>query len=65
MNESKLAATRIERILKSEPNYLPESQVDVYAVRDILTDIIHFCNKVGIDFDDRVDAAKEVAFMEI
>ncbi len=31
------------------------------AVRDILTDLVHFCKDHGLDFDERVQAAKEVS----
>lgn len=34
------------------------------AIRDLLTEVAHICHERGIDFDDRVDAAAEVAAEE-
>lgn len=34
------------------------------AIRDVLTEIAHLCRESGIDFDERVDAAAEVAHTE-
>lgn len=31
------------------------------AVRDLLTEIVHYCRKHGIEFEDRVSAALDVA----
>ena len=30
------------------------------AVRDILTDLMHFCEQEGLDFDERLEMAREV-----
>ena len=35
------------------------------AVRDILTDLLHFCAKHKIDFDQRLEVAKEVFDIEV
>lgn len=31
------------------------------AIRDVLTEIAHLCRESDIDFDERVDAAAEIA----
>jgi hypothetical protein len=38
---------------------------DKSAVRDILTDLLHFCNKHNIDFNERLLGANEVFDQEI
>ena len=30
------------------------------AIRDILTDMMHICKEQGIDFDERLESAREV-----
>ena len=35
------------------------------AIRDLLTEVAHVCHERAIDFDERVDAAAEVAAQEL
>jgi len=35
------------------------------AIRDLLTEVAHVCRERGIDFDERVDAAAEIAASEV
>ena len=35
------------------------------AIRDVLTEVAHVCHRHDIDFDERVDAAAEVAAEEM
>lgn len=35
------------------------------AVRDILTDLLHYCEKHDIDLDERLESAKEVFQQEL
>lgn len=35
------------------------------AIRDILTELVHCCRERGLSFDERVEAAQEVADEEL
>lgn len=35
------------------------------AIRDLLTEVAHVCHEKGIDFDERVDSAAEIAAEEV
>ncbi len=51
---------------KMIPEFAADAGTDIRgAVRDMLTDIIHYCRANGLDPKDRFDAAYEVAEEEM
>lgn len=49
---SEQAARRIRELISTHHDYLPASGVDAFAIRDLLTDIRHFCDHVTLSFHE-------------
>ena len=47
-------AEKISRILGLKGN---DTDTEYYRVADVLTDLRHYCDKMGVDFDDEADMA--------
>lgn len=53
----------IQELIKFARNHNKCS--DKGAIRDILTDMMHICREQGIDFDERLEGAREVYAEEV
>ena len=58
-----LATERITKIVTTVEHYR-ESGMDVFMARDLLTDVRHFCDKVGISFQDALAGSYDIYIEE-
>jgi hypothetical protein len=61
---SERAARRIREIISTHGDYLPASGVDIFAIRDLLTDVRHFCDHANLNFPEALDSSYDVYFEE-
>ena len=58
------ASRRIKGIISTHDDYLPASGVDVFAIRDLLTDVRHFCDHANLNFFEALDSSYDVYLEE-
>jgi hypothetical protein len=58
---NKVVETSVNRAKKIVKEYVDrDGTINYGAVRDLLTDIMHYCNYCDIHFEDRLEGAREV-----